>query len=85
MGKDRRYSLDDPVLAEFHRQMEFGREKTANSRKYQHDAAIVRRQYYTELPLHRIYAKALPKPELRIVPRPKEPRRYRRRAANMGR
>ncbi len=84
MGKDRGYSLDDPVLAEFHSQMEFGRKKTANSRKYQHDAAIVRKNYYTELPLHRIYAK-LHQPELRIVPRHEEPRRYRRRAANMGR
>jgi hypothetical protein len=86
MGQDRIYSLDDPVLAEFHRQMQFGRRKTANSRKYQHDSRTVRRQQYTELPLHWMYEKALPKPELRIVPKPEEPRRYRRRrrAANMG-
>jgi len=61
MGEETIYSLDDPVLAEFHRQVLAGRLMSRQVKKYSADAEVVKKSLYSELYLHKRYAR-LPKP-----------------------
>lgn len=57
MGEKIIPSIDDPVLAEFHRQVMAGRLMSRQAKKYSADAEVVKRSLYSELHLHKRYAK----------------------------
>jgi len=55
-------TLDDPVLEEFHNQVEWGRQQLKRNFKHRKDSATVRALHYTETYLHKRY-KEWTKPE----------------------